>query len=161
MKTENCRLFYQWNWTLLLANYLLTLHKKAGREYDPSTLRSIINRKLKRHTYGHSIDGSTKHQDEAFRVTRESLKAKQKVLKQKGKGNKHLRSQPITDDEINILYERNGLGDSGLDEQLCSFWTSICTRMLYTKVWDICVAIFHNVFNAHKKINIFNICFNT
>ncbi|CAC5422992.1 unnamed protein product [Mytilus coruscus] len=75
----------------LLANYLLALRKKDGGEYEPSTLRSIvssIDRKLKRHKYGHSIAGSTTHQDEAFRLTRKSLKANQKVLKQKGKGNK-------------------------------------------------------------------------
>ncbi|CAC5425268.1 unnamed protein product [Mytilus coruscus] len=115
----------------LLANYLLTLRKKDGGEYEPSTLRSIvssIDRKLKRHKYGHSIAGSTTHQDEAFRLTRESLKAKQKVLKQKGKGNKLLRSQPITDDEINILYERNVLGDSCPDSLLRTIWLNNCVH---------------------------------
>ncbi|CAG2230583.1 unnamed protein product [Mytilus edulis] len=53
----------------LLANYLLTLRKKDGGEYEPSTLRSIVNRidrKHKRHKYGHSLAGSTTYQYEAF-----------------------------------------------------------------------------------------------
>jgi hypothetical protein len=40
----------------------------------------------------------------------EALKAKQKQLKQQGKGNKPKRACPLTDEETNILYNRNVLG---------------------------------------------------
>ena len=47
---------------------------------------------------------------ESFNLTREALKAKQKQLKQQGKGNNPKRACPLTDEEINILYNRNILG---------------------------------------------------
>ena len=47
---------------------------------------------------------------ESFNLTREALKAKQKQLKQQGKGNNPKRACPLTDEEINILYNRNVLG---------------------------------------------------
>jgi hypothetical protein len=43
-------------------------------------------------------------------MTREALKAKQKQVKQQGKGNKPKRTCPLTDEDINILYYRNVLG---------------------------------------------------
>ena len=46
----------------------------------------------------------------SFNLTREALKAKQKHLNQQGKGNKPKRACPLTDEEINILYNRNVLG---------------------------------------------------
>ena len=46
---------------------------------------------------------------ESFNLTREALKAKQKQLKQQGKGNNPKRACPPKDEEINILYNRNVL----------------------------------------------------
>jgi hypothetical protein len=43
-------------------------------------------------------------------LAREALKAKQNQLKQQGKGNKPKRACPLTDEKINILYNRNVLG---------------------------------------------------
>jgi hypothetical protein len=62
-----------------LANFLLTVRKKDGGDFDPFTLRSIsssVDRKLRRIKYGHSIIG-TGMKDVAFKLTREALKAKQ------------------------------------------------------------------------------------
>ena len=45
----------------LIANFLLTVRKKDGTEYESSTLRgyvSSIDRHLRRHEYGHSIMGN-------------------------------------------------------------------------------------------------------
>ena len=50
------------------------------------------------------------NKSESINLTREALKAKQKQLKQQGKGNKPKRACPLTDEEINILYNRNILG---------------------------------------------------
>ena len=49
--------------------------------------------------------------DTNFALTREALRAKQKDLKCKGKGNKPNWSQPITDEEINALYSKKTNGD--------------------------------------------------
>ena len=39
-----------------------------------------------------------------FRITRETLVAKQKELKKAGKGNKSKAASALTDDEVDILY---------------------------------------------------------
>ena len=125
----------------LIANFLLTVRKKDGTEYESSTLRgyvSSIDRHLRRHEYGHSIMGNKN--DDSFNLTRQTLNAKPKVLKQKGKGNKPKCSQPITDNEINMLYEKGLLGDSitesllstvwSVGEQLYPVWITRCFRAL-------------------------------
>jgi DNA invertase Pin-like site-specific DNA recombinase len=50
------------------------------------------------------------NQSESFNLTREALKAKQKQLKQQGKWNKPKRACPLTNEEINILYNKNVRG---------------------------------------------------
>ena len=77
----------------LLASFLVTVRQKDGSDFEPYTLRSIISsvdRKLRRTKYGHSIIG-TGMKDVSFNLAREALKAKQKQLKQQGKGNKQMR----------------------------------------------------------------------
>jgi hypothetical protein len=93
----------------LLANFLLTVRKKDGGDFEPPTLRSIISsvdRKLRRTKYGHPIIG-TGMKDVTFELTREALKAKQRQLKQQGKGNKPERTCPLLmkkfDNKIHVL----------------------------------------------------------
>lgn len=115
----------------LLASFLLTVRKQDGGEYEPSSLRSFVgsvDRKLKRQKYGHTIIVDKSCQDDSFRLTREALKAKQKQLKQQGKGNKPRRAQPLTDEEINLLYQRNVLGDSSPDSLLYTVWLNNCVH---------------------------------
>jgi hypothetical protein len=57
-----------------------------------------------------------------------SLNAKQKVIKQKGKGNKPKRSQPMTDNEINMLYEKGLLGNSSPESLLNTVWINNCIQ---------------------------------
>ena len=60
--------------------------------------------------------------DESFNLTREALKAKQRQLKQHGKRNKPKRACPLTDEEINILYNRNVLGSHTPQSLLYTLW---------------------------------------
>ena len=111
----------------LQANFLLTVRKKYGGDFEPCTLRSIISsvdRKLQRTKYGHSIIAKfgTGMKDVSFNLTREALKAKQKQLKQQDKGNKPRRACPLTDAEINILYNRNVLGSQTPQSLLNTLW---------------------------------------
>ena len=108
----------------LLANFLLTVRKNDGGDFEPSSLRSIISsvdRKLRQTNYGHSIIGSGM-KDRSFKLTREALKAKQKQLKLQGKGNKPRRAYPLTDVEIDILYKRNILGSSTPQSLINTLW---------------------------------------
>ncbi|CAG2232665.1 unnamed protein product [Mytilus edulis] len=109
---------------VVLANFLLTVRKKDGNEYEPSSLRGMvgsIDRTLKYHKYGHTII-TEDHNDTTFNLTRNALKAKQKALKKEGKGNKPQRADPLTDDEINLLFEKNLLGSSNPHALLNIIW---------------------------------------
>ena len=106
----------------LLANFILSVRKPDGSDYEPSSLRNImssLDRKLKRHQYEHTIMGSS---GSVFTLTRDALKAKQRQLKKQGKGNKPKKSQPIEDEEINILYKEGVLGCSTPQSLLNTMW---------------------------------------
>lgn len=64
-----------------LANYILSVRKPDGGEYEPSTIRNMISsidRKLRRHQYPHKIFSD---QSNVFQLCRDALHAKQKSLK--------------------------------------------------------------------------------
>jgi hypothetical protein len=106
-----------------MANFIIAAKKKDGSDYEPTSLRGIISsidRKLRRHRYGHYIGGDEKHTK--FPPTKETLKTKMKLLKKQGKGNKPNRAQPITDSELDILYESNLLSGSSPEALLKSKW---------------------------------------
>ena len=106
----------------LLANFILSVRKADGSEYEPTSLRSMISsmdRKLKRHQYPCAIMGSS---GPVFSLTRDALKAKQRQLKKQGKGNKPYESQAIEDDEIDTLYNKGALGCSTPQSLLNTMW---------------------------------------
>jgi hypothetical protein len=91
-----------------LAQFFMTATKQNGEQYEPDTLKSIqcsINRFL-------AEKGSTVNivEDAAFKHSRDVLQSKRKLLRQQGKGNKERRADPLTQDEIDILYSKNFLG---------------------------------------------------
>ncbi|GCC28298.1 hypothetical protein chiPu_0006727 [Chiloscyllium punctatum] len=94
----------------ILADFIVSVRKKNGDEFEPSSLRGIlgsIDRWLRRHKYGHSIFQGTGNQ---FKKTKDSLKAKQKQLKEEGKGNRPNRTEAPTEEELNKLYECGAIG---------------------------------------------------
>ena len=86
----------------VLCAFIVSVKKKDGGEYEPTTLRSFISsfdRYLRKKGYSTTIiDG------EEFSKTRETLVAKQKELKKTGKGSKTKTARALTDDEVDILY---------------------------------------------------------
>ena len=105
-----------------VANFILSVRKQNGEEYEPTSIRGIVSsldRKLRRHGYAHSIIAE---KTTAFSLTRNALKAKQKSLKRLGKGNKPHKAAPLTDNEINIMYEKNVLGDATPSSLLNTMW---------------------------------------
>ena len=71
----------------LLANFILSIKKIDGSEYEPTTIRNIvssIDRHLKRHKYPVRImqESSTTY----FQLSRDALAAKQKKFEKDGKG---------------------------------------------------------------------------
>jgi hypothetical protein len=94
-----------------LANFILSVRKNDGQEYEPTTVPNIIlsiDRQLKEMKYPVKImqESGTKF----FNMTRNALKAKQKsLIKKMGKGNKPNACSPNSDNDINILYEKHVL----------------------------------------------------
>ena len=109
-----------------LENFILSIRKADGHEYEPSTLRDIVSslhRKLKRQKYPHQIMNSSTPD---FQLSRDALKAKQKSLKKQGKGNKPNRACPLTDKEMNLLYEKGVLGSHNAKSHLNVLWLNNC-----------------------------------
>ena len=90
---------------------------------------SSFDRHLKECKYSVSVI-----EDVAFERTRKCLEAKNKQLEKEGKGNRPNAAEALSDDEINILYEKNLLKISNrrsidthtLALQFTAFWS---TRM--------------------------------
>ncbi|WAR26652.1 K1958-like protein [Mya arenaria] len=64
-----------------VANYILSVRKADGAEYEPTSIRNIVSsldRKLKRHKYPFRLIAE---QTNAFQLTRDALRAKTKSLK--------------------------------------------------------------------------------
>ena len=58
----------------------------------------------------------------AFERARKCLEAKNKQLKKEGKGNRPNAAEALSDDEINILYEKNFLGISNGESLINTLW---------------------------------------
>ena len=103
-----------------LSEFILSVKRKDGEEYEPSSLRGFISsfhRYLKERKYTANIN-----EDIAFEKTRKCLQAKSKQLKKEGKGNKPYASQALTDEEIDILYQKSLLGLSSAEALLNTVW---------------------------------------
>ena len=91
--------------------FVLGIRKKMS-EYEPNYLKTIqqsLERQLRKQNYAKSIT-----EDSEFYELREILKAKQIDLK-KGKGNGPKRADPIDDEEVEILYQKEQLGSTSPD----------------------------------------------
>ena len=107
-----------------VSGFLLSVRKKDGTEFEPSTLRSFvssINRHLIINGYKFSI-----MTDAQFRRCRDILAAKQKQLKSIGKGNKPMAADEITDDELDVMYAKKVLGPETPASLIYTLWM-ICT----------------------------------
>ena len=91
-----------------MSQFVLAARTKTGKDYEPSSLRGIlasVERHLSRYSYGKTI-----FKDSDFKKTRDALKAKQKELKRHGLGNRPKATTALTDDEIEILFDKKLLG---------------------------------------------------
>ena len=104
----------------LLSNFIVCVRKVDGGEFEPSTLRSLISsadRHLKTHYYGTSIMEGT-----CFERPRQALRAKQKQLKQTGKGVKSNAAEPMTDIDIDLLWKNKQLGSASPTSVINTLW---------------------------------------
>jgi hypothetical protein len=93
---------------LELARFFLNVRRSDNNEFEPDSLRSFqgsIHRYLSDKNYKNNII-----LDAQFKHSRDVLASKRKLLKQKGLGNKRLRSDSFTTEEQKILWEKSILG---------------------------------------------------
>eukprot|EP00105_Crassostrea_gigas_P032800 XP_011455947.1 PREDICTED: uncharacterized protein LOC105348291 isoform X1 [Crassostrea gigas] len=91
-----------------LARFFMNAKKASGEDYEPDTLKSIqgsVNRYLAEKKLNIKIIT-----DKEFKHSRDVLLSKRKLLRQLGKGNREKRADPLTPEEIDLLYEKNLLG---------------------------------------------------
>ena len=103
-----------------LSQFVLAARTKTGKDYEPSLLRRIlasVERHLSRYSYGKTI-----FKDSDFKKARDALKAKQKELKRHGLGNRPKATTALTDDEIEILFDKKLLGLSSPQALLNMVW---------------------------------------
>lgn len=104
----------------LWCNFFLGVRKSDGSNYEANTWRTFIyifDRHLRRMKYGKQIISSLE-----FSKVREVLKAKQKDLKNEGRGDISQKSDKITDEEINQLWEKELLGVNNSESVINSLW---------------------------------------
>ena len=93
---------------LYLARFFLSVKKKNDKEYEPDTLKAYqasLHRYLADKQYRGNI-----LKDDVFKHSRTVLMSKRKSLKQQGLGNKIMRADPFTDEELEILRKKSLLG---------------------------------------------------
>ena len=103
-----------------LCKFAISVRQKNGNEYEPSYLRGMFGsfeRYLRRHHYSVSLI-----KGHEFSRSKEVLKCKQKNLKKQGKGNLPNRADAVSDEEINILFEKGCLGTSSPNALLNTMW---------------------------------------
>ena len=109
-----------------LSRFLLSVsvRKKNGDEYEPSTLRGFIasiERYLKKCRYSEFVITGRN-----FARTRDALKSKQKHLKQLGKGNKPNEASSLTSEERDILFGGKEMGFSSPKALINTLWLNNC-----------------------------------
>ncbi|XP_060573052.1 uncharacterized protein KIAA1958 homolog isoform X3 [Ruditapes philippinarum] len=108
----------------LLCEFILSVTKKNGTEYEPTSLRCIIgsiHRYLRLNDYHWSIITSAE-----FKRAREVLKTKQKQLKMLGKGGcKTKAADQVDDDLIEKFYECGILGDGNPKALINTLWVMV------------------------------------
>ncbi|OCT56659.1 uncharacterized protein qrich1l2.L isoform X2 [Xenopus laevis] len=93
-----------------LANFIGSHRKQDGSEYEPGTLRGILgslDRHFEKSNYPYAIYRS---RDTKFLKTVKAMKEKQSYLKKIGKGNHPHHTEPLTEQEIELLYTSGTIG---------------------------------------------------
>jgi integrase len=93
---------------IYVGSFLMSLTKKNGDMYEPDTLTSFhrsINRKLEEIDYGYDIVKAPE-----FKTSRDVLAAKRRELKQRGKGNRPNKAEPLTENEEEQLWTSGTMG---------------------------------------------------
>jgi hypothetical protein len=125
---------------LHLTQFFLGVRKEGNedlndlhRQYEPLTL-TAMHSSIDRYLSVKGYQGNLKA-DDAFRHSRGVLAAKQKELKQLRKGNKPRATQPFTDDELDICFERHLLGTGTVVYLLFARWQQTFAFFIFSLIF--------------------------
>ena len=105
-----------------LSEFLLTVRKKEdNEEYELNSLRAFFA-SFEPHLKKKEDYGLCLTKDVQFEQTRKALQSKQRDLKRKGKGNKPNASATLSEEDIQVLYEKDLLGSSTAEALLNTVW---------------------------------------
>ena len=79
-----------------ISEFIMSVRTKDGKEYEPTSFRSLVV-SFERHLKSKSSPSS---------IINGLVKSKEKILKKQGKGNKPNASVALTNEEIQIIYEK-------------------------------------------------------
>ncbi|XP_070555060.1 uncharacterized protein KIAA1958-like [Ptychodera flava] len=91
----------------LLSKFFISIRKMDGTEYEPSTLTNMkcsLERYLRSKNYSASLN------DRVFHKLNQAIRAKQVDLKGQGKGRKELKSEEISAEEEETMWQAGVLG---------------------------------------------------
>ncbi len=111
----------------LLSQFLLSVRKVDGSEYEPGSLVSMVysfDNFLESNRYQTSIS-----KGKEFYLTRETLKAKKIDLFSQGKGRKPNASSPVSEEEELKMWETGALGTDNPDTLNFTMWFIITKAM--------------------------------
>ena len=91
-----------------LSDFFISVQKKDGSEYEPTTLRCYLASFDLFLQENHCEKSLIK--DAEFTRTRSALKSKQKDLKRQGKGNKPNAANELSKEEVQQLFDKKLLG---------------------------------------------------
>lgn len=104
----------------ILQNFYAEINKKDGKDYEPSSLaamQSSIDRYLRESSYEYSILNS-RH----FKGSRDVLEGKARMLREKGMGKKPNKTNSLTREEEEILWQSGQLGDETPKSIIRTLW---------------------------------------
>ena len=105
---------------MFLSEFIIAARMKKSEQYEPSSFRGILSstdHHLTRREYGRRLLIDTE-----FTRLRDALKAKQKELKTQGQGNKPNATTALSEEEIEVLFEKKVLGTSSPQSLLNTVW---------------------------------------
>ncbi|KAK3095913.1 hypothetical protein FSP39_020748 [Pinctada imbricata] len=104
----------------LLISFLMNMKKSDGFDYEPATLRGFISsfdRYLRQHHYGYSISSSRE-----LSAVRETLREKRFFFRREGRGNNPLKVDPITEEDIELLWRSGQMGIQSPHSIINTLW---------------------------------------
>ena len=105
-----------------VSEFLITVRKKEdNQEYEPNSLTAFFAA-FQRHSKKNQLWTLPYEKNVQFEKTRKALQSKQRDLKRKGMSNKPNASAALSEENVQVLFEKDLLGSSTAEALLNTVW---------------------------------------